>query len=363
MIAVIVATPLQMFNSFMIMRHHFPNDRMDVFALDIACDMHKCISRYARADIIEDVFYIDDVCRRHTKTGIAVDYLFTTEKQKKLLNSISKKRYTDLFSTVVGGAGTWIYTKIKKNNRDVKLHFYEEGLAVYINPLFGYYNGIRSLYKLLGYYCEADFVSDLFLYESRLKVCQDESMSCVSIGKVTRDDLAAINESFELKTSYEGVKALYFENTFKNIMMDGFDESQLIDMVIDCFGKDHVLVRLHPTSDKAKYDGKSWRYDENTDIPWEEIAGMDKNLENCMLVTAVSSAVYTPKLMYDKEPKVMVLGCMVKNEYSMYEWSDIFFKDNVASFNRRFHDTYKTKSRFMLPESFSEMECLLKEDR
>lgn len=123
MIAVIVATPLQMFNSFMIMRHHFPNDRMDVFALDIACDMHKCISRYARADIIQDVFYIDDVCRRHTKTGIAADYLFTTEKQKKLLNSISKKRYTDLFSTVVGGGRYMDLYKDKKEQQGCEASF------------------------------------------------------------------------------------------------------------------------------------------------------------------------------------------------------------------------------------------------
>ena len=42
-IAFLVATPLQLFNCLIIMKHHFPRQQADLFVLDIACDMRLWI--------------------------------------------------------------------------------------------------------------------------------------------------------------------------------------------------------------------------------------------------------------------------------------------------------------------------------
>ena len=44
--AFIVATPLQLFNSLVIMRHFYEGEKCDLFVLNIACDMRPVISRF-----------------------------------------------------------------------------------------------------------------------------------------------------------------------------------------------------------------------------------------------------------------------------------------------------------------------------
>lgn len=88
MIAIIVATPLQMFNATMIMRHHYPKAKADLFVLNIACDMHDIISKYQKLSFVNNVYYLDDVCHRLSRIGIIRDFLITTKKQKRILDSV-----------------------------------------------------------------------------------------------------------------------------------------------------------------------------------------------------------------------------------------------------------------------------------
>ena len=136
MIVFVVATPLQLFNSSLILRHHFNGEKADLFVLDIACDMHEVINNYHAINIFESIYYIDDVCKKSSRMGILYDHVFTTRKQRRWLREVYHKKYSDMFTTLVGRTSTWIFSKLYNHNNDLKLHFYEEGLGVYMTSIY-----------------------------------------------------------------------------------------------------------------------------------------------------------------------------------------------------------------------------------
>ena len=77
--AFIVATPLQLFNSLVIMRHFYEGEKCDLFVLNIACDMRPVISRFHALNVIDSVYYLDDVCQHQSRLGIIWDHIYITK--------------------------------------------------------------------------------------------------------------------------------------------------------------------------------------------------------------------------------------------------------------------------------------------
>lgn len=79
--AFIVATPLQLFNSLVIMRHFYEGEKCDLFVLNIACDMRPVISRFHALNVIDSVYYLDDVCQHQSRLGIIWDHIYITKSR------------------------------------------------------------------------------------------------------------------------------------------------------------------------------------------------------------------------------------------------------------------------------------------
>ncbi len=350
MIAVIVATPLQMFNSIVIMRHFFPGDTMDLFVLDIACDMHECIERYRSLDEVGDVYFLDDVCKKKSRAGIVFDHIYTTKKQKGILRSIRTKTYQDMFTTYVTRPATWLYTKLIKRNPDMRLHFYEEGIGVYTRQLYESYNGIKRMYQLLGYRCEADYVEDMYVFQPALY--RGTKLPLKKIGKVTGQDTEYIRGKSDFPVYPYARCILFLENAYDGTPMDGLDECQIIDEIISAVGKENVWIRLHPQSPKDKYRDKGYQIDRNSQVPWEDLIARNARIEQVLLVTVLSSAVFTPKMIYGKEPGIIVAGRAVSMEYPGAGWAAACWNREYEQFVEGVAGLYQDKAKIMIPDSY-----------
>ena len=361
MIAIIVATPLQMFNATMIMRHHYPNAKADLFVLNIACDMHDIISKYQKLSFVNNVYYLEDVCHRLSRIGIIWDFLITTKKQKHILNSVKSVKYTNLLSTWVGKTNTWLFSKLKRTNPGLKLHFYEEGLGVYLKGLFDTVHSLKYMYYLLGYKYEGDYLQDLYLYNPDLAF-NNEIIKMVSIGSAKEEDIKYIKPALEVDDILQyRTKGVYFENDFRNTEFEGVDEKQIIDLLYKSLGKDQLTVRMHPRNPKDKYQSQGYIIDQNNKNSWEDILVALDNLNDLALITLNSTAVFTPKMIYGKEPVIVILGKMIMNEYSYQPWARYFWDDKYSKFVQRIHESYNNKKKVIIPESFDEMVSLLKQ--
>ena len=157
--AFIVATPLQLFNSLVIMRHFYEGEKCDLFVLNIACDMRPVISRFHALNVIDSVYYLDDDLQHKSRLGIIWDHIYITKIQRRILSEARNKDYTDLFTTWVGRTSTWLYTKLSKNKK-LNIHFYEERIGVYIAEIKSLYGYIKLMYKILGYKFDVDNAQD-----------------------------------------------------------------------------------------------------------------------------------------------------------------------------------------------------------
>ncbi len=359
--AIIVATPLQLFNAIIIMRHFFPDEKCDLFVLNIACDMHPVINNYKRLDVIEDVYYLDNLCTKSSRIGILWDHLFTKRSHRKVIKQASCKQYNELFTTWVGRASTWLFTKLSKTNPGLNIHFYEEGIGVYANEIYAIYNGIRKMYRLLGYKYEADYAKKIFVYQPKMCGNLHNNLERVKIGDVTADDicyLGTIIPSSRIKPYL--CDAIYFENDFRQTVFEGINEAEIIEKLAEVIPYEKLIIRMHPRSPQNKYSNKSFIIDGNVGVSWEDIIAADyEHIERVVLISNISTAVFSPKLIYGKEPKVLMIGKAIKNEYKGEKWAEAFWGESIEAFTLSFKELHNNKDNVQIPNDFQEMNRIL----
>jgi len=136
--------------------------------------------------------------------------------------------------------------------------------------------------------------------------------------------------------------------------IDHVDDTQLALMdsfytLVKKYAGDDVLCKPHPKSTvRTKADIRVYPYQ---DIPMEILyAGMD-NLDDHVLISLVSSAVFTPKILFDAEPTVICLYKVFGVERTIQRFDGIFNK---------FRNTYRNKDKVLAPNTAEELKKELK---
>lgn len=344
-IAFVVATPLQLFNSLIIMKHHFPKQQADLFVLNIACDMRLVIEGRKKDKQIHRVYYAYDVCKHTSRIGTVFDHLYTAKSSKEILKDCKQTRYSDFFTTWVGSPATWLYTKIWKTNPDIRLHFYEEGTGVYTTPLYQDYGHIKTMYKLLGYRSETDYVEDLYVYCPSL---YHGDLRTVEIGKVSEKDKAEITADQKFKLSEYDKEIIFFDNPMNKPEYKGVEQFPILADIEKVAEKANIMVRVHPRTQSGIYEEKGYLEDANTKIPWEELL-LYHNFTDKILVTSFSTAVFSPKIICDQEPRIIFLKRELLENGNSGDKLDSFdrFAEGVK-------EMYRDSSRICIPKTRNE---------
>ena len=302
-IAFVVATPLQLFNCLMIMKHHFPRRQADLFVLDIACDMRQVIEFRKQDGQIHRVYYAYDVCKHASRIGTVFDHLYTPKSSRMILRDCKQTRYSDFFTTWVGSPATWLYTKLWKNNPDMRLHFYEEGTGVYTTPLYQDYGRIKTMYKLLGYRSETDYVEDLYAYCPSL---YHGDLKTVKIGTVSEQDKAELISDQAFRPREYDKRIIFFDNPMDKPEYKDVDQFRILADMEKATGRSNIMVRVHPRDRSGVFEERGYAEDANTTIPWEELL-LYQDFSDRILVTTFSTAVFSPKIICGQEPRVIFL--------------------------------------------------------
>lgn len=362
MIAILVATPLQLFNSMMIMQHHYPYEKCDIFALDITCDMSAWINKLSPQSPVVNVYYMHDIWNHKSRVGVFWAHIHLTKMQRRILSAVKNKKYDVLLSTWVGMNSTWLFTKLRKKNPKMHVHFYEEGIGVYVSYIYEKYNGIRNMYKLLGYKFEEDYVENLYMYRPDMCIGANRKLKRVSIGFPTSVDVKKIFNMNLRVESYPG-RVIYFDSNFEVAGMKGISEISLVENIFEGFDKSVISIRVHPhisTERTHIYRNHGFYEDLNYNIPWELMLCSNIIGEEKILVSPFSSAMLNPKMLYDKEPKIIMLGKAIKNDFNSEKWSSMFWSSNMQKLYDEIYNIYNHKERVKLPDSIAEASCILK---
>ena len=350
--AFVVATPLQLFNCLMIMKHLFPQQQADLFVLDIACDMRLWIEPRKQDRQIHKIYYAYDVCKHSSRIGTVFDHVFTPRSSAEILKDCKHTRYSDFFTTWVGSPATWLYTKLWKTNPDIRLHFYEEGTGVYTTPLYQDYGRIKILYKILGYRSETDYVEDLYVYCPSL---YHGDLPTVEIGTVSEKDKAEfISEQNFMLSPYDKT-IIFFDNPMNKPEYKGVEQLPILAKIEKVTGRQGIMVRVHPRDRSGTFLENGYSEDANTGISWEELL-LYQNFSDKILVTTFSTAVFSPKIICDQEPRVIFLKrALLRNNQSEGE------PDPFDRFAEGVKEMYSDPSRICIPQTQDEMLMKLRE--
>ena len=108
-------------------------------------------------------------------------------------------------------------------------------------------------------------------------------------------------------------------------------------------GAENIVIKSHPRA-KQVYPHKSKDYPISKAPMEVEYLNMD--LENMVFISVASTAVVTPKIVFNKEPIVLLLCCLNKNVYKV--------RDSQLNFYLKVKSLYRNQSRFMIPQNTNE---------
>ncbi|MCR4633459.1 MAG: alpha-2,8-polysialyltransferase family protein [Erysipelotrichaceae bacterium] len=298
-----------------------------VFLVDKSFNSGRFHSLHTLIDLLVPSEYLDD------------KYGLKRKDMHKAYDVITAPKYNTLISAV------W------RLNPKAKLHLYEDGTAAYFGALdltpdsrlykkfFTILNYGRSFYDYERFY-----LNDASLFSG------DHKEKTVSIPDFDPDFLMKIKKDFKEYLNGDDAKGkdiLYFAQYLNNKDINIFIDSLLSDLEEY---KENVLYIPHP----RHKDSKTYGFDYVNKKQIWELKQLDINdLEEKMLIAIHSTACFTPKILFDREPYLLLF-------YKLCDDKVTARNDRFDIFVERFIRTYRDPGKIMIPETPDELKGYVK---
>lgn len=152
--------------------------------------------------------------------------------------------------------------------------------------------------------------------------------------------------------NYEQISTyIYLNQPIGELVMDDSyfnKEKEVLETLHKKLG-DEISVRMHPReSDKASY--KKFTLMDNTSM-WEMIC-TEKIDNNNTLISFFSTAQFTPKMLYNKEPNLVFL-------YKLFDNCDSGVVRRIEALIEELRETYIEKERILIPETVDDLDEII----
>lgn len=267
--------------------------------------------------------------------------------------------YCTLYASSRAHIKNLLLHELLRRNSDLQIVVYDDGLGMYSKDshVLNTTNVRGTAEKLMGWdlYKPSRMsfmvnMPDLFEKPGGLQQCEVKQMPRLPWNDENRSlfmDVFGAKENDIIREPVVIFDSLRGFDPVRDQKMRTLDSC--FSYVSGVFGKSNVIMKSHPRS-REKTTASVNLY-ENTSIPMEVLyAGMDK-LNDRVLITYASSAVYTPKMFFDAEPWVINLFRITDNiDDKVSEWEEPY---------QKFKGIYRDSSKVMAPETVEEFhECI-----
>ena len=273
----------------------------------------------------------------------------------RMLGGKLRGDYTRVFISGPGTACPAVYYAIRKMNPRVKLSLYEEGVFEYY--LFDYpWNTKRRWYSRLFYGCfYLDEAEDLFVYAPNMVVNAPNNLKIKPIPAIYENDnyKKCVNHVFAYNDSglenLENFQYIFIDSCFNELSLEQVQHS-VVGILFNIIGE-KMIVKMHPRSDFHKYDDIGVNHLKTNQSLEMILLNHSFDVENVVFVSLVSSAIFNIKLMFRKEPRIVLLndlfGKSSGDETGFQKMANIFVSG------------YK-KGRIFHPTNFKELKEIMK---
>lgn len=354
MIAFIAWTPLHVMNIINTKVNFFSSEKSDLYIYGEFSNSKQLYESIKKQKLFTNVFYIEP-----DKIG---------SKYTRILNLIInknnfidyKEQYSQLFIQGENYFSKIIYGQSKKKNPQLILNYIEDGLGAYVgskvlditnkkNKVIDFFNPY-SIFK--------SKLSNCFVYEPDLVEVKEDA-NYHTLKKLTDSNQATsiIKKTFGLKSQKDIFPGtiLYLDQPLES---DQFkvNEKMIFDEVSNLTPKKDFWIKLHPRSNKNKY--KDFQVIE-TSLPWE-LYFLNYDFSDTTIISPVSTAAFSPKLMMGIHSPVVLLPKIIKTQQPSVGEDDRTLKmlDSIIFFSEKFSHLDIGKS--YLPETIDDLKLIIK---
>ena len=271
---------------------------------------------------------------------------------------LSEKKYEYIVSSGYLNFNIIFNTYFKKKNQNLKIIFLDDGMESYLEKntkdiYSAIYTTVSRMLKIGGAVMD---VEKLFVYAPQLvkNPKRYESIEVLpSLSEGTKEFFELMNYifKFDVKKVGQKTRVIYFDQ----LSNGDFNNEEYIELqkeILDIFGRHCDMsewsIKMHPRARLDLYDKKCQKL--TSRIPWELFCQQYVD-DDSVLIAISSTACFTPKIIYDMEPTVILLEKLFDNDTNR----------GVSGYFESVRGIYKDKSKVFIPESIEELQEIVHE--
>ncbi len=332
------------------------DDLVDVFVGEQFNDASEIVRRLRETDCFNVVYTYDPKYYEKNPQNKYADIASFSKRLKHMLGEqyqqIKNKSYNIIYMSIISHMSAALTYQFK----EAKVCYYEDGLGSYYIDMSKMDRNHRIIYSIFRH-PTSRLVPEYMLLNN---------MSfCVGSYQYPIREIPAVKETdtefwstcgaiynFHNDDYYFSRKAIYLSQPNDR----GFrDYLSITQQVINILGKDtdNALVRLHPRENEFVDTDDNIDFDDHREM-WELVCS--RQITNShILIGMYSTALYIPKLLYDKEPYVIFTFNLYPDFWEKYS------KSQFMPIIERLIQSYSDPTRVKTPSSMDELDEILRD--
>lgn len=346
-------TPYQLLGAISIVQGN--GIEADLYLIGSFDGYEEIAKRLKAYNIFKSIFLVS---RKRDKNISRIKVIWQILNKRRILKSYlpSNLSYEYFYSSSKAHSKLLLFFELRRRNPKLKYVIYEDGTGTYSKYAPSLNSSRHS--RLFELICRSkvyipEKTSIMVHYPSFLWL--PEELKSIPKMEMPLLSLSAANKKM-LKDVFgmEGVNTIssniiLFDTARSVYRNDSFDLALLDDCfkaVLDLFPFQDVVLKAHPKSN-AKTSLNVMIY-QHSEIPMEVLYSDMADLDNCILIGNHTTALYTPKMLFGKEPIVISLHEIV--------WKS---KPQISKIFERFRTMYDQRDRFFAPKNIEELVTFL----
>lgn len=358
-VAFICCTPYHIILSLHLAETKYYNFKKDIYICDHFVNANKIYNKLKDNPIFCNVFFIEDHSLNYDKSFLRYKkaYVMILRDYTYFIKDRIDLDYNELCVFTHNLFSKLFYAEILNRNENILVNLVEEGTSTYTSKYIEQNNFkarvLNVLSKLVNrkFFNNKDFDSLLLfkpeLYSGNIKVKRSKISEIKKENTKVKDKLNSIFDYDYSSLPYEDYKFIFFDQTISKDGEIPVDEKKILFDMMEIINNDDIIVKLHPRDSKDKYKDVSFNIQSDGNLPWETIY-LNLDLEDKVLITIRSSSVFTPKIVFNKENKIILL-------YKIAGIKDEEYEKFVGKFRKLY-----SRNTIYIPENWNEFREIIK---
>lgn len=272
--------------------------------------------------------------------------LFSYINCKKIVKSIIPdiSDYRNLYVSSRATIARLFCMYCAEENHQCEIHYYDDGMGSYTNTVIKTKKIDVFFRRILVGKKAASYTYKKHLYSPKLYFfLHDTNEEIISMPDIKKNDQLIRSVFDSDKIGSIANRVIVFDTIHEAEFTDeGKQYNQVMGEIIEHY--DDIVVKPHPRASKKVFD---CNYYEMPDVPFE-ILCMKNNYDDKLLISCMSSAVFTPKLLFNQEPTIILLYRLLN------KW-----RKNTSEYDDQLVDAlkavYSDKEKIFVPNNILEL--------